>query len=571
MAQREYEAFDLTDVAAKGLNYVTSMTDEANDFLPYWYVGIHVAPAFARHVRVDDAELVASWYEAVVALQKILGRDERAQAAQAGFRKHLLDCWGPAGLRYHRDYPWSNTNHASFHEMGWVLAGLNRLCLEEPDNDQARQRAEGLVKGLRALAIQRKIKTFWSGDFPIPETVLEFPADLYLRDGGFVPERCTGRGEESIRNAVLLEPLTTRAIAFGDDVALELAEGLANHMLGLSRYFNWNGEFFGHVHSALWFAIGLLKLGRHMQRAHYVEKAWQIFRYVRSLGSEFGWVPEYAQWFAPGETHCETCCIKDMIEFALTAAEMGYDTWDLIVKYTRNQLSEQQIKDGSFVAVDRDRPDDPRKGHTWKDLDRRVVGGWSGGAEPNSLSLARFRSIAGCCVGTAPVGLWLVWEKIVERKADGVFVHMPFDRETEEVRVEVGYPNRGLMRVAVKQPNDVFVRAYPWMGPHPALRVNGRPAPVVQAQGCFVFAGAQAGDVLEVEHPLQDRESEETVAGRALRLVWRGPDVVRMDPPGLPLRLYQREKGVEKERPAPPAMAGGGAAPAVRMQPTDRK
>ncbi len=570
MVLREYEKFDLPDLAAKGLNYVTTMVDDAHDFLPYWYLAIQSNPAYARHVRVDDAELVASWYEAIVALRKIVGATARATAVEAGFKRHLLSHWGPDGLRYHCDYPWSNTKHASFHEMGWVLAGLNRLCREEPDNAEARQRAEGLVQGLRALAVQRRMRTFWSGDFPIQDTVYEFPADLYLRDGGFAPERCTGRGEESIRNAVLLEPLTTRAIEFGDDAALDLAEGIANHLLGLSRYFNWRGEFFGHVHSALWFSIGLLKLGRHMQRPFYVEKALQIFEYVRSISSEFGWVPEYAQWFAPGETYCETCCIKDMIEFALVAADMGYDTWELVDKFTRNQLSEQQVKNGSFMAVDRERADDPETGWTWKNMDRRVIGGWSGGAEPNSISLTRFRSIAGCCVGTAPVGLWEVWERIIERKPEGVFIQLPMERENEAARVTIGYPNQGRIQVEVKQAGDFFVRPYPWMGPHIELRVDGKLVPARHAHGCLAFPGLQAGATLVLSHPLADRESREQVAGRELRVTWRGPDVVRMDPPGAPLQLYQREKGKKKEWPPAPAVAPQAGANAP-MGPTDQK
>jgi hypothetical protein len=569
MTGARYEKFDLKEMAVKGLQYITSMVDDAHDFLPYWFLSINTAPAFARHVRVDDAELVASWYEAIVALQKIVGPSERAQAVEAGFKRHLLRHWGPAGLRYHGDYPWSNTNHASFHEMGWVLAGLNRLCLEEPDNGEAQERARGLVAGLRKLVVERKIRTFWSGDYPINEKVYEFPGDLYLRDGGFVPERCTGRGEESIRNAVLLEPLVTRAIRFDDAVALDLAEGIANHMLGLSRYFNWRGEFFGHVHSAVWFAIGLLKLGRHRNNAFYTQKAMAIYEYVASISSRFGWVPEYAQWFAPGEVHCETCCIKDMIEFSIVAAEDGADLWERIDLYTRNQLCEQQIRDGSFIAVDRDRADDAQTGYTWKDMDRRVVGGWSGGAEPNSISLSRFRSIAGCCVGTAPVGLWLVWRKIVEKKADGTFIQLPMERDHAAAKVSIGYPNEGFIRVEVKQADHFFIRAYPWMGDRLEALVDNVARPVLYTDGCVSFPDARPGQTLTLRHRLTERHSRETVSALDLRLTWRGPDVVRMSPEGPPLQIYQRVEGAPKNIPAPPAV--GETSRHTNLAPTDQK
>ena len=71
--QYEYEKFDLIAIAERARNYLISMVDEKYDYLPYWFVQVNAAPAFARHVRVDDAELVASWYEAIVSIRKILG------------------------------------------------------------------------------------------------------------------------------------------------------------------------------------------------------------------------------------------------------------------------------------------------------------------------------------------------------------------------------------------------------------------------------------------------------------------------------------------------------------------
>ncbi len=566
MSRRQYESFDILDVARKGMNYITSMVDEKYDFLPYWFIQINEAPAYAKHVRVDDAELVGSWYEALSALHKMTGATDRSLLVLAGLKTHLLRSWGPHGLRFHEPYPWSNTNHASFHEMGWILAGMNRLQADEPDNAEVEKRISELVRGLRGLVLQRKIRTFWSGDFPIDEPIFEFPADIYIREGGFVPERITGRGEECIRNAVLLEPLVTRAVRRGDKVALELAEGIANHMIGLSRYFSWDSHYFGHVHSAVWFAIGLLKLGRHLQRPRYIEKAVRIFEFTKSMSSEFGWVPEYARWCPESENHCETCCIKDMVEFALEAVELGYDYWDLINKYTRNQFSEQQVKTGCFIAVDNTRPD--KDGHTWRDMDQRVVGGWSGGGEPNSLSLSRFRSIAGCCVGTAPVGFWLVWEKIVQDTADGVFVNLPIDRDHPAARVETGYPNTGLLRVTARKAGVYRLRPHPWMGARLELTVDGRHVPVTYAGGCILVENVASGAVIELRHDLAERVTKETVRGLELSITWRGADVVRMDPPGLPLMLYQREAGVPKSYPKPIGTASSG--PMV-MKPTDQK
>ena len=563
---RRYEKFDIFDMARRAQNYLTHMVDERHDYLPYWFIAINEAPAWARHVRVDDAELVASWYEAIVCMRRMLGADDRALAVEAGFQKHLLRSWGPKGLRYHEDYPWSNTNHSAFHEMAYILSALNRWLEEEPGNAEVEKRASELVRGMRELVVQRKIRTFWSGDYPIEEKVYEFPGDVYLRDGGFVPERVTGRGEESIRNGMMLEALVTRAVRHDDDVALDLAEGMANHLLGLSRYFNYKGEFFGHVHSAVWVARGLVLLSSALDNPFYLEKGREIFDYVKSLSSEFGWVPEYAQWHPPSEEHCETCCIRDMIDCALALIDAGFDYWEMVDKFARNQLSEQQIKDGCFVAVDNSREDEEDK--TWKDMDQRIVGGWSGGGEPNSVSLSRFRSVAGCCVGTAPQAVWSVWDRIIQCRDQGIYINLPMEKEDDVAAVRIGYPNEGFLEVRAKQAGDYFVRTYDWMGDRIESIVDGKTVPLAYADGCAVFRDIRAGVVIRLAHHLVEEVHHETCRGINLTVTWRGPDVVRLDPPGLPLKLYQREEGKAKEYPPAPS-AGVGSA--VSMAPTEQK
>ena len=300
MAKLQYEPFRPGHAAQLVLNYLTSMVDRRLDFLPYWLVAAHENPAFAKHCRVDDAELVASWYEAIVCARAILDTDAGADV-QAGFRRHLLKSFGPHGLRFHAKYPWTRTMHSSFHEMAYVLAGLNRCLMEDPEDRQAMRRAKRLVRGMRSLAVHRKINTFWSGDWALEERVYEFPNDVYLLEGGFDLTRQTGRGEQPIRNGMILHPLVDFARLTGDEAAVDLAVGTANYLLGTSRYFNWKMEYFGHVHSAVWVAAGMVGLGRLLGESRYIEKGKGIYDYTRSLSSSFGWVPEYAQWHPMSE------------------------------------------------------------------------------------------------------------------------------------------------------------------------------------------------------------------------------------------------------------------------------
>jgi hypothetical protein len=523
------------------------MVDPRYDNLPYWRVSPQVVPASAKHCRVDDSEIVASWYEAISAARAMLQTDEGAQV-QESFYRHLMKSWGEHGLRFAEDYPWSNTNHSSFHEQAYILSALNRVLKDRPGDKQAERRAAGLVRGMRSLVIQRKVRTFWAGDFPETEPVYEFPNDVYLKEGGFDLSRYTGRGEQAIRNGIVLSPLVRRWEMAGDEVALDLARGIANHLLGLARYFNYRMEFFGHVHSAVWVASGLVRLGRLTGTERYVLKGKAIWDYVRSLSSPFGWVPEYTQYHPMAEEFCETCCIKDMIECATELIDAGYEEcWDVVNRFARNQLVENQFKFGGFVAVDNRLPDTADE--TFHDLDQRIIGGFSGGAEPNSISLTRFRSIAGCCAGTAPQALQIVWDRAVTYKRGRLTVNLPLDKTTREAEVAMGYPNEGRIAVTTRRACDVAIRIHPWMGNDLTGMVDGRRRAFRREGNLAIFGDVPKGATVELRHPLRSKRVKEQARARTFTVVWRGPDVVDIFPRGGHLRLYQRVEGVKKFYP----------------------
>ena len=541
-----YKQFDIQENARLALNYLTLMVDEKYDYLPYWLVNITTSPAFAKHCRVDDAELVASWYEAIDSVQQMLNTSD-GDEVKAGFQRHLLKSWEPKGLRYHEKYPWTHSIHSSFHEMSYILSAMNRWQQHEPDNKQVSMLAKGLVKGMRELVIQRKTRTFWSGDCEYGYKIYEFPNDVYFPDKGWDMNCCTGRGEQSIRNGIVLHPLVKRYELFGDEVALDLAEGLAEYGVGLSRYFSYDGEFHGHIHSAVWFASGLVLLGRLTDNKRFVKKGKQIYDYVLSLSSSFGWVPEYAKWREPSEEFCETCCIKDMIECGFELIDAGYDEyWEVINNFVRNQLVEQQIKNASFAVIE-DTPD--TEDSTYKNLDKRVVGGFSGGSDPNSISLQKFRAIAGCCVGTAPQAFGMVWERVVTSTNNKIVVNMPVEKEDSCACVEIGYPNFGWMRITIKTNADLYIRPYSFMKDRCSLKVNNRVIPLVYKNGLIYIPSVQKADVVELSHTIKEEWVEETVRKTNYRVLWKGCDVVDIKPHGMPLRLYQRIMDVPYEVP----------------------
>lgn len=551
-----YQKFNPLESAELVRHYITNMVDPAYDNLPYWLLLPNKKPAEAAHCRVDDAELVGSWYEGLVSAMQMLGTDEGSEVKQS-LRRHLMKSWGEHGLRFCEKYPWTHTVHSSFHEMGYILPGLNMITEEYPDDEENEKHVSELIKGMRSLVIERKVRTFWSGDFEETEPIYEFPNDVYLKEGGFDLTRHTGRGEQAIRNAVMLQALVRRYELKNDETALDLAIGIANFVLGPSRYFNYKMEFFGHVHSAVWFACGLVKLGRIIDKAEYIEKAKAIYDYVLGLSSSFGWVPEYAQWHPMEEEHCETCCIRDMIICASELIKCGYNEyWEDINLFIRNQFIENQVKYTGYVECDNSLPDG--NGITYRDIDKRMVGGFTGGSEPNSISLSRFRSIAGCCVGTAPVALKCAWDNAVTDENGVVSVNIPCDKETEQISLISDIPNTGYIKISAKNACKAGFRKYAYMSGAKYILNGSEITP--EESGSVAFASLNEGDVLECIFPIETVARKENARGVEFTVYWRGPDVVDITPRGEHVRLYQRDDSVKKYYPTPADVEYTGAA-----------
>lgn len=559
-----FEKFNPMESAKLVHHYITNMVDEAYDNLPYWLLLPNKKPAEAAHCRVDDAELVGSWYEGLVSAMEMLETSEGDNVKQS-LRRHLMKSWGEHGLRFCEKYPWTHTVHSSFHEMGYILPGLNKISEEYPDDEEVEMRISNLIKGMRSLVIERKVRTFWSGDFNETEPIYEFPNDVYLKEGGFDLTRHTGRGEQAIRNAVMLQALVRRYELKDDEIALDLATGIANYVLGPSRYFNYRMEYFGHVHSAMWFACGLVKLGRLTDNETYIKKGKAIYDYTRSMSSNFGWVPEYAQWHPMSEEHCETCCIRDMIICADELIKCGYpEYWNDMNLFARNQLMENQVKYTGYVVCDNSKPDG--NGITYRNIDKRMIGGFTGGSEPDSISLTRFRSIAGCCVGTAPVALKTVWENAVSDDNGILCVNIPCDKETDTYKTESFIPNDGKIIITAKANGKFGFRIYEWIDT-PKFFVNGKETEAENLNG-IAFAELSDGDIFELRFNLETVAKKEIVRDTEYTVYWRGCDVVDMTPRGEHVRLYQRNSDVPKYYPLPEDVEYTGAA---NMGPTQQK
>ncbi|MPN53705.1 hypothetical protein SDC9_201371 [bioreactor metagenome] len=100
-----------------------------------------------------------------------------------------------------------------------------------------------------------------------------------------------------------------------------------------------------------------------------------------------------------------------------------------------------------------------------------------------------------------------------------------------------------------------------------------RPAAYTASPSFFQLpvADANPGDVLELTFPIKTEEKHETVRGKELTVLWRGPDVVDILPHGDHVRLYQRDLSVPKCYPTPDEVVYTGAANYGPTQQSSRK
>lgn len=534
---KQYKKYNPMYYAKLSMNFLTKMTDEAQQNLPYWLVDLECSPARAQHCRVDDAEICASWAEAILLLEEMLGK-EAGKDVLDNLIAITLKGFHEDGLHYNNPYPWADHIFASMHEQAYIASFLaNWYGITK--SPVAKEKMDGLIKGLRSIVSEKKLVTFWGGTYEQPRKSYFFQGDAVYDGIGYDLSKTRGSGEEATRNHPMVGALMQYYELTGSEEALDLAEGLINYSVIESHLFSYKGTFAGHVHTHLWIAIGLARLARIKGDEGLKKTARDIYEYGQKISSSFGFVPEFGHFTHEGHVTSESCCIKDMIELALEMIKMGYDEWDLIDRFARNQLVENQFQHSEFLDVDNSIPDTAEE--TFKHMDERIIGGFTGHAEPNSIPVTNRRAIAGCCSGIAPQAHYLVWKNTVTKKDDAIYVNLLIDHKGSLADVACEYPNEGKVSVMPKESGTVKIRIPKWAGERVSLRIDGRQIPCMWEKNYLVVPDAEAGIEIAISHELQDEEKQEKVAGTEYTLTWRGSTVVKMLPEGRPYRLYVRD------------------------------
>ena len=534
-----YETYDPLRYAKLSMNSFTQLVDKDQDFLPYWLVNLGDDPAYAQHCRVDDAEICASWAEGLMLMQKMLGTDEGTDVKE-GLIRHTLRGFKEDGLHYNSPFPWTDHIFASMHEQAYIASFLS-TWYEETGNPEAEKYMHGLVRGLHKIKSSKELVTFWGGTYPQPRKSFFYRGDAIYEGIGFDLTKTRGSGEEPTRNAPMVDGLMRYYELTGDAAAAELAEGMINYAVIESRLHGYRECFDGHVHTNIWIANGVARLARVSGNKELKAIARDIYLFAKGISSSFGHVPEYANIRHPGHCICESCCIKDMIMLAFEMIKLGYDEWDLIDRFARNQLVENQIRSLPDIIEGKGHKDTNEV--TFSNIGQRVIGSFTGNGYPHYIPIQNRRAVAGCCTGIAPQAHHMVWQNIVTVEDGSVSINLPIDRKHEAAEVQSFYPNEGRLTVKALKATDYLVRIPEWAGQRITARVDGKAVPLYWEDNYLRFASLRPGQVIELVHRLEEVEVEENCCGTDLTVTWRGSQVVKMlpNPPhAATIPLYQR-------------------------------
>ena len=556
-----FQPFDPLKQAGLSVDFLTAMTDRRLGFLPYGQIQPYGLNPFAEHVRQDDAEFAATWYEGLSCAREMLGTD-RGKDVEEALRAAVLDpaCWEEeTGLRFPARRPWTGEyDYCALSEMGPVLSALNRMVERDPKDAEAAARAEKLVAGLRRLVTVHERRLTPQGEFPADGPVFTFPTDVAVRGRGLAPEMSTGFADAVMRVSTLIHPVMVHHGLSGSKESLELARGFSNYLAGFSHFFSSKTEFQGEVHSALVTAAGLARLGRVLSQDRYVARAKSLYDYVRRNASAFGWVPEFLQWQLLADEKCDATGVADMMVCAMELVECNFpEYWDDVHRFWRNHLVQTQFDDVSFVPPSKGAPADTAR-RTYRDLGARLRGGFCGAAGPSFIFLNAPRVVSSRASAAGPRAMLWAWRRAVELNRDIVTVNFPVSIDRDFAKVTVGYPNEGTIRIDAKRPCRINLRVYPWMNtPHEGT-INDKPAGLERREDHISFPKCPKGGVALFRHDLRTSRVLENVTALDFFGLWRGPDMIDVLPHGTGpgYRLYQCALGVPREpvpRPVLPA------------------
>ena len=498
----------LETYALRGYNYCNRMVDK--DGLPYFNI-FWTEPAEAAHDWPDFGDVMSRQYQGVV------------------MARHMTGVTAPI--------------EAVWHEKCLSYIDPESGLLTRPATSYSQKVADG---GDQALTLYALVTAY--ADAPDPalrKIILHMTESLLAR-----ASKGTGGG---FMTGFMIKSLMTSARVLGDESALQLAGMQTRKIFGDDPLFTPDNKFKqgGHMHGNLRTLVGAADYALYVGDPVLFSRADALYRYVRSEGTRFGFLPESIG--RQGDiVATETCALMDYIGLAVTLANHGHpEYWGDVERVVRNQLIESQAHNLSWMKSDPARPDTEQ--FTWRDIAGRMEGGWAGWSSPTHLLAAcetlghhwggpelhdKTRAFQNCCGGSGIHALFIAWKNAARFEKGTLSVNLHIDKLLPQAEIRGFQPFKGLLTIQIKEACAVRVRIPDFVEPKGmAVDVNGAGSQP-KILGNYLELGRRAqGDFIRVTYPLPLATEEVEIGNPGFRhyryrVTWKGDTVVRMAPLG---------------------------------------
>ncbi|MCC7362161.1 MAG: hypothetical protein IT317_21940 [Anaerolineales bacterium] len=498
--------FNLEHYAANSRHYFEQLVDA--DGLPYFDV-FWTTPPEAAHDWPDFSDVMSRQWQGAVFMRRMTG--QTAATEQVWARK-TLEMLNPADGQFHRP------------ATAFCTATIEDACLP--------------LYALATAALDNGDPAFKHAAARMTEGYLRRLVEEHLPDSMF-----GGFGIKSFM-------VTARLL--GSEPALDVARRLVDRSFRHSPNFPPGNDFGPRVsmHGNLRTLLGTADFALATGDPELYSRVEAFYRFVKTTGTRFGWLPEAVNYRTDPLVGCETCALMDFAGLGVTLANHGHpEYWGDMERLARNHYVESQITDVAWLgAPDNNRADTDR--FTWRDVGRRIVGAWAGWSSPNHILAYhetlnfhwadeelrdKVRVLQNCCGGSGVHGLFTLWKNAARFEAGTLSVHMHLDKLLPQAEIRCEQPYRGRLRISLKTDAAVRVRI-PEFTRAAELRVTVNDQAVTPAlSGIYLELGPRrAGDQIVLNYPLPVTTEDIAVGNPGYRqwpyrITWKGDTVLRVE------------------------------------------
>jgi hypothetical protein len=346
----------------------------------------------------------------------------------------------------------------------------------------------------------------------------------------------------------IIKSLMVCARLMNVEAALQLAELLVKKVFADPKIFSPDNTFCqgGHAHTNLRTLVGAADYALCANDPVIYSRVDALYRYAKSITTRFGFLPEVIG--RQGDMiACETCTLMDYIGLAVTLANHGHpEYWGEVERAVRNHLIESQVLDTSWLKSNPNKPD--TKEFSWRDIDKRMLGGYAGWSAPNHILAycetliwggpelrGKIRAFQNCCGGSGTHAFFIAWKNSARYDNGCLTVNLHIDKLLPQAEIRSYQPYQGLLTIQLKR--HVMSRfAFRNLSNRRNLKLSeyGR----IKTWGNFLDLGhRQAGETIRISYPLPVYQEEISIGNPGFRqyhyrVTWKGDTVVKMEPLG---------------------------------------